>query len=98
VGKGTGLGLAIVFSAARAHGGGVELDPAYLPAVPRDVMNGRPYGYRLDGSAFRLWSVGWNGVDEGGASVENKPNQPYSQEKGDWVWFGFRPAAAPPGK
>lgn len=71
-----------------------ELDPAFLPALPRDVMNGRPYGYRLEDSAFRLWSVGWNGVDDGGVPAKDVPAG--TQDLGDWVWFGFRPTPAAP--
>jgi hypothetical protein len=45
-----------------------ELVPAYLPAVPVDPFSpaDRPICYRTDGDAPRLYSVGLNGVDDGG--------------------------------
>jgi len=43
------------------------LVPAFLPSVPTDEMDGQPLRYKLktDGS-FLLYSVGENGVDDGG--------------------------------
>jgi hypothetical protein len=64
------------------------LAPAYSAELPRDVMNGEPYHYRLrpDGT-FLLYSVGWNQKDDGGRvtySTEN-PERPNFWE-GDWPW------------
>ena len=44
------------------------LVPSYLDRVPDDVIDGAPMRYCLmvDGR-YKLWSVGWNGSDEGGA-------------------------------
>lgn len=46
-----------------------ELVPAYLPAVPVDFFrsDGGPLGYIPDGLVPRLYSVGEDGVDNGGA-------------------------------
>jgi hypothetical protein len=68
------------------------LAPAYIDAMPHDIMNGQPYQYRLnDDGSFRLYSVGWNQIDEGGTVVfeTDSPSIP-SYEHGDWVWPGVR--------
>ncbi len=64
------------------------LAPAYIDALPHDIMNGQPYHYQLrpDGT-YLLYSVGWNQIDDGGKVVFKKdaPTQiDYTQ--GDWVW------------
>lgn len=74
-----------------------DLAPAYLADLPSDIMNGQPYGYRLEGPAFRLWSVAWNGVDDGGLLAQDKASRALDPDKGDWVWFGYRPTPAGPG-
>jgi hypothetical protein len=69
-----------------------ELAPAYIDAVPHDIMNGKPYHYQLnEDGTFRLYSVGWDQVDDGGTVVfeTNSPNIP-SYEHGDWVWPGMK--------
>lgn len=54
------------------------LVPEYLARVPLDPASGEPLRYRRDApDRFTLWSVGWNGVDDG-AKVE--------RGGGDWVW------------
>ncbi|HWX20368.1 MAG TPA: hypothetical protein VN578_10760 [Candidatus Binatia bacterium] len=44
-----------------------QLVPEFLTEMPRDIIDGQPQRYRLnpDGS-FRLYSVGVDGVDDGG--------------------------------
>ena len=56
------------------------LRPRFITTVPHDVIGGKPLLYRRapDGS-FLLYSVGWNGRDDGG--VRGKGN-----EERDWVW------------
>jgi len=51
-------------------------------------MNGEPYHYRLNADGtFQLYSVGWNGVDDGGKVVYNSYNSSaIDYTKGDWVW------------
>lgn len=52
-----------------------ELTPAILRAVPTDVYNdGKPFFYQNNGAKYRLWSVGPNGVNDGGVPLERKPN------------------------
>jgi hypothetical protein len=64
------------------------LAPAYIDALPHDIMTGDPYHYRLrpDG-AFLLYSVGWNQVDDGGRVVhQKKKSNAIDYKEGDWVW------------
>ena len=63
-----------------------ELAPAYIDAVPRDVIDGGKLKYRRspDGS-FVLYSPGWNGVDDNG-SVALFTNSSVDRKQGDWVW------------
>jgi hypothetical protein len=68
-----------------------ELVPAYIDAVPHDIMNGEPYHYRVNGDGtFTLYSVGWNEIDDGGKMFFKKDSPSSSSsidyEKGDWVW------------
>ncbi len=43
-----------------------ELSPAYLSKVPADPFSGRPLIYRSQGKTWQLYSVGVDGVDDGG--------------------------------
>lgn len=54
-----------------------ELVPNYLPAVPIDpyAADGRAMSYRAGAPFPALWSVGSNGVDDGGTSLPNDPGQ-----------------------
>ena len=63
-----------------------DLVPAFLPALPHDVISGKPLGYRLqpDGH-YVVYSVGWNGTDDGGMVEHNKSGEPDPKE-GDWAW------------
>jgi hypothetical protein len=56
------------------------LAPQFIAAIPHDVIGGQPLHYRraADGT-FILYSVGWNGLDDGG--VRGK-----TDADGDWVW------------
>jgi hypothetical protein len=60
------------------------LAPEFLEQLPRDVMTGEPFKYRLldEGSRFTLYSVGFNQTDDGGKTggKGNAADQP------DWVW------------
>lgn len=42
------------------------LVPAYVREVPRDAMDREPLRYRMEGGRYTLWSIGLNGVDDGG--------------------------------
>jgi len=67
------------------------LVPAWLPAVPRDFMDGNPLRYRLEPDGqFRLWSVGEDFKDDGGDATPATPpeaDDSFFWLKGrDWVW------------
>jgi hypothetical protein len=72
--------LAIALYRAK-HGGALPpnldaLVPEFLPAVPLDPLAGSslPIGYNTDPTRPRLYSVGTNGVDDGGRPIdESKP-------------------------
>jgi hypothetical protein len=67
------------------------LTPAFLPAIPRDFMDGQELRYRLqsDGS-FTLYSVATDGRDDGGdpSPVSSDQYLRDNSEWGgrDWVW------------
>lgn len=65
-----------------------DLQPAYLAHVPCDVVNGAPLHYRLNGdSTFTLYSVGWNGTDEGGQVIASREDPLHHDlDQGDWAW------------
>jgi len=50
-----------------------QLVPGFLPSLPRDWMDGQTLRYRHESQdAFRLWSTGEDGRDDGGdATVEH---------------------------
>ncbi|MCX7010902.1 MAG: hypothetical protein NTY53_27295, partial [Kiritimatiellaeota bacterium] len=68
------------------------LVPQFIAAVPRDVIDGQPLRYRLDGNAgFVLYSIGWNQKDDGGVVGLIKPTSPDAKprvddKQGDWIW------------
>ncbi len=67
------------------------LVPEFLPSVPRDPIDGKPLRYQLIGKAFLLYSIGDDGVDNGGDPVPLPPSDALDWMKGrDYVW----PAAA----
>ncbi|MGD0816070.1 MAG: hypothetical protein ABSA83_20960 [Verrucomicrobiota bacterium] len=56
------------------------LIPEFLDRIPHDVVGGQPPHYhRAADGTFLLYSIGWNGRDNGG--VRGKSNA-----DGDWVW------------
>lgn len=66
------------------------LTPAYGADLPRDVMNGQLYHYKLlpDGT-FLLYSVGWNQIDDGGKTDDGTHTPPLdfrTAKDPDWVW------------
>lgn len=84
-----------------AHGTWPEsldtLAPAYRATAPHDVMSGEPLRYRRGpGEGFTLYSVGWNGRDDGGIAVWKKDAKPPRRDprEGDWPWPQAAPAKA----
>ncbi|KAF0177415.1 MAG: Uncharacterized protein FD161_2502 [Limisphaerales bacterium] len=66
------------------------LAPEFGP-LPPDPMSGQPFRYeRTADGRFRLWSVGWNGKDDGGTvALTGTPaskSRNINFEQGDWVW------------
>jgi hypothetical protein len=58
------------------------LVPEYLSALQGDLIDGQPMRYeRTSATAYRLWSIGVDGKDDGG-----KPSDRKKYEVGDWVW------------
>lgn len=69
-----------------------ELTPEFLASVPLDPVDGQPLRYRrnADGS-FTLYSIGENGVDDGGdpsleKNVQSSSFQWQNPHALDWVW------------
>lgn len=52
-----------------------ELVPGFLESVPSDPFNSGPLRYRTDETEYLVYSVGPNGVDDGGRT-DPPPNQP----------------------
>jgi hypothetical protein len=50
-----------------------SLAPKYLDRIPDDLFSGKALIYRLEDDGYLLYSVGPNGVDDGGASFEDQP-------------------------
>jgi hypothetical protein len=62
------------------------LVPQFASKIPPDVIAGTPLKYHRTGNGqFVLYSVGWNGTDDGGAVVLKKSGS-VDLEQGDWVW------------
>jgi hypothetical protein len=49
------------------------LVPKYANRVPSDPFTEQPLHYRREGAGFVLYSVGQNGVDDGGRTVDSQP-------------------------
>jgi len=61
------------------------LSPRFITALPHDIINGQPLKYRLTANGkFVLYSVGWNGKDDGGVTATKKDGSP-DRVQGDWV-------------
>ena len=63
-----------------------SLPPHFISAVPVDVINGGRLKYRrTDDQHFVLYSIGWNGKDDGGEAGVKRGGSVDIRE-GDWVW------------
>lgn len=64
------------------------LAPRFMKSVPHDIIDGEPLKYHLAShGGFVLYSVGWNGTDDGGTvyfQAQSKTQIDYGN--GDWVW------------
>lgn len=45
------------------------LDPELLESLPTDPFTNRPFRYQRRGEGFALWSLGPNGIDDGGTDA-----------------------------
>jgi hypothetical protein len=62
------------------------ISPQYLETIPPDVVDGQPLHYhRTSNRRFILYSVGWNGQDDGGVVGLNDHGR-LDFYQGDWVW------------
>jgi hypothetical protein len=50
-----------------------ELTHKYISQVPKDLYTEQPLHYRRQGAGFLLYSVGANGVDDGGRAYDSQP-------------------------
>ena len=64
------LAQAVSVDDRRTAGVAESLVPDYLAAVPIDPYSGRPLVYRRTGDGYLLYSVGLDGVDDGGQRVD----------------------------
>lgn len=64
------------------------LVPKFVAKLPTDVITGGPLKYRREPDGrFVLYSVGLNGVDNGGTTVFKPGRKPVPDSKhGDWIW------------
>ncbi|MCX6928911.1 MAG: hypothetical protein NT154_37725 [Verrucomicrobia bacterium] len=75
----------------RSPGTLAALVPEFLPETPMDFMDGQPLRYRLrTNGSFTLYSVGEDGVDDGGDStnlvVKKGVGKVGPWEASDWIW------------
>ncbi len=70
------------------------LVPKFLDHFPDDIMADAPLNYqRTDDGRFRIYSVGWDGVDGGGV-ISTDEDDKVDRLTGDWVWHYDRSAKA----
>jgi hypothetical protein len=69
-----------------------QVEQSSSKRFPTDLFNGQPIIYRRNSNGtYTLYSVGWNGKDDGGTVVMDPKNpQQESIEQGDWVWSPTR--------
>lgn len=61
------------------------LVPRFAERLPHDIVGGKPLRYQRKGDTFRLYSVGWNELDDGGVSFLTTNGIPDLRHQ-DWVW------------
>jgi hypothetical protein len=50
-----------------------ELAPKCIDKIPDDLFSGKPLIYRLQDKGYLLYSVGQNGIDDGGLGYDDQP-------------------------
>jgi hypothetical protein len=66
-----------------------DLAPEWMSRVPEDPVPHESFHYERDKEgSFRLWSVGWNRVDDGGAVLYDtrRDSRQFVRDQLDWVW------------
>ena len=62
-----------------------SLVPVYGPELPRDIMNGQAYIYKLKpDQTYILYSVGWNQKDDQGDAGTSR-----TSDSPDWIWTNY---------
>ena len=66
------------------------LTPGFIESLPPDVIGGQSLKYhRTSDGQFALYSVGWNGTDDGGVVfLQANSKTLIDYDNGDWVWTG----------
>ncbi len=64
------------------------LSPQFIEKIPHDLITGEPLKYnRTEDGQFVLYSVGWNGKDDGGkVALTGGKHGRVDISQGDWVW------------
>ncbi|MGH7968237.1 MAG: hypothetical protein ACREIC_05855, partial [Limisphaerales bacterium] len=63
------------------------LQPRFISKLPTDIITGQSLKFRPDGKgSYKLYSVGWNEVDDGGLVASTRPGESSVPPEGDWVW------------
>ncbi|HUR44888.1 MAG TPA: hypothetical protein VMZ27_03350 [Candidatus Saccharimonadales bacterium] len=62
------------------------LQPQFIAKLPSDVITGNAYHYQKTETDYLLYSVGWNGKDDGGQVGATASGNNVDGKKGDWVW------------
>jgi hypothetical protein len=79
--------VALALDAYRADNGGypeklADLKPKYVAEIPKDLFSDADLIYRRDGKGYMLYSVCYNGKDDGGKSAYADPPD---EDGDDWV-------------
>jgi hypothetical protein len=66
-----------------------DLVPSWAAEIPHDIIDGRPLRYEhTENGRYRLYSIGQNGVDDGGTPPKLAPGYSWMSAKdGDWCWI-----------
>ena len=65
-----------------------DLVPTFAAQLPGDLINhGLPLHYRKGAQGYRLYSLGWDGLDQGGqVALETQKSPHHNLKQGDWTW------------
>jgi len=63
-----------------------RLVPEFIAKLPPDIITGEPLKYQRANGEYTLYSVGWNGTDDGGSVSPKQPGEIVDLADGDWAW------------